>query len=534
MEEMLKSEEDILEYIKREETDHYEEIFKKDNRWEVFYHLSQMRTSLLNWYEFEKESTILEIGGGFGAITGLLCRRCGRVVTFEPSQFKAEGIRIRYHNNRNLQVIDGEWADGIFEGKLFDYIFLNCESLFDKGPLDAREYIEWFSRAKRLLKEKGKLLIAAENRYGIRYFCGEVDPGTNTPFAGINRSNQAAGYFFSRHQLTQYIHKAGFRDYKFYYPLPGNQFPQLIYSDENLPQKDICERLVFYYRNKETLVALERELYADILDNQAFPFMANSFLVECGNKENFSDAIYAAVSTDRGREHSFATVVCKGDIVKKTALYPEGKKNEEMIFCNLKDMQNHGLKIVPHTRENKGLSMPYIKNITFSDHLRHLILAGDKENFLNLLERLYQQILQSSEHEEQSRSRFPLEAGRKADLGVILRKAYIDMVPFNCFYQDGDFYFFDQEFVRDYYPASYTMFRALKYTYLSISEAEALVPLEVLKEKYRLQENWDDFSREEDQFVSENRRYDIYGGFYSWTWVDKDRLRKNAEKLGTL
>ena len=59
MEEMLKSEEDILEYIKREETDHYEEIFKKDNRWEVFYHLSQMRTSLLNWYEFEKESTIL-------------------------------------------------------------------------------------------------------------------------------------------------------------------------------------------------------------------------------------------------------------------------------------------------------------------------------------------------------------------------------------------------------------------------------------------------------------------------------------------
>ena len=148
MEEMLKSEEDILEYIKREETDHYEEIFKKDNRWEVFYHLSQMRTSLLNWYEFEKESTILEIGGGFGAITGLLCRRCGRVVTFEPSQFKAEGIRIRYHNNRNLQVIDGEWAVGIFEGKLFDYIFLNCESLFDKGPLDAREYIEWFSRAK--------------------------------------------------------------------------------------------------------------------------------------------------------------------------------------------------------------------------------------------------------------------------------------------------------------------------------------------------------------------------------------------------
>lgn len=534
MEKISKLEEDILEYIKSGRTDHYEEVLKQDKRWEVFYHLSQMRTSLLNWYEFEENSAILEISGGFGAITGLLCRRCGSVVTFEPSQFRAEGIRIRYDSNRNLQVIDGEWTEAAFGGKQFDYVFLNCESLFDKGPLDAEEYIEWFCRAKRLLKEEGKLLIAAENRYGIRYFCGEIDPDTSLPFAAINRCNQAAGYFFSRHELTQYIYKAGFEDCKFYYPLPGNQFPQLIYSDEYLPQKDICERLVFYYRNKETLIALERELYADILDNQVFPFMANSFLVECGKKENFSDAIYAAVSTDRGREHSFATVVCKGEIVKKAALYPEGKRNEEKIFYNLQDMKNHGLKIVPHTREKKGLSMPYIKNITFSDYLRYLVFAGDKENFVDLLERLYQQILHSSEHEEQSRCQFPLGAGVKGDLGVILRKAYIDMVPFNCFYQDGDFYFFDQEFVRDYYPASYTMFRALKYTYLSIPEAEAMVPIEILKEKYRLQENWDAFSWEEDRFVSENRRYDIYGGFYSWTWIDKDRIRKNAEKLRTL
>ena len=534
MEKVLKSDEDILEYIKNGRTDYYEEVLKKDTRWEVFYHLSQMRTSLLNWYEFEEESTILEIGGGFGAITGLLCRRCGSVVTFEPSPFKAEGIRIRYRDSKNLQVIDGEWTEAAFKGKKFDYVFLNSETFFDKGSLNAKEYIEWFSRANRLLKENGKLLIAAENRYGIRYFCGEVEPGTNIPFAGINRCDQAAGYFFSRHELMQYIHKADFRDCKFYYPLPGNQFPQLIYSDEYLPQKDICERLMFYYRNKDSLIALERELYTDILDNQVFPFMANSFLVECGNRESFSDAIYAAVSTDRGREHSFATVVCKGDVVKKTALYPEGKKSEEMIFCNLRDIQEHGLKIVPHIRESKGLSMPCIKNITFSDYLRHLILDGNKEVFTNLLERLYQQILQSSEHVESSKSRFPLDNGIKADLGVILKKAYIDMVPFNCFYQNGDFYFFDQEFVRDYYPAAYTMFRALRYTYFSIPEAEALVPMEILKEKYGLQENWEAFSREEDRFVSENRRYDIYGGFYSWTWVGKDRLRKNAEKLGTL
>lgn len=524
---------DILEYIKREPTDFYEEVFKKDRRWEVFYHLSQMRTSLLNWYEFEEGSTILEIGGGFGAITGLLCRKCGNVLTFESSELRAEGIRIRYKNTRNLQVIAGEWGEDTFKGKKFDYVFLNCESFFDKGRVDRQEYIECFRRAKRMLKKEGKLLIAAENRYGIRYFCGEIDPGTDRPFAGINQYSQAAGYFFSRNELEQYVEKAGFTDYKFYYPLPGNQFPQLIYSDEYLPQKDICERLVFYYRNRETLIASERELYEDILDNQVFPFLANSFLVECGQKENFSDIDYAAVSTDRGREHSFATVVCKGDIVRKKALYPEGKINEELILYNLEDILNHGLKIVPHIRTVNGLQMPYIKNITCSDHLRNLVLTGDKENFVELLEKLYQQILQSSEHEEQSQSCFPFEVN-KANLGIVLKRAYIDMVPFNCFYQAGEFYFFDQEFVKEHYPASYTMFRALKYTYLSIPQAEALVPIEELKKKYQLQENWGAFSKEEDRFVSENRRYDIYGGFYSWTLIDENRIRKNAESLRIL
>ena len=524
----------ILEYIKKNPTDQYEEVLKKDKRWEVFYHLSQMRTSLLNWYDFEEDSAVLEIGGGFGAITGLLCRRCGNVITLEKSKIRAEGIRTRYKNCKNLEVIDGEWKDDHFKERKFDYVFLNSEALWEDGRLLEEEYIKWFHRAKSLLKENGILLLTAENRFGLRYFCGEVEPRTGIPYSGINGDKQSAGYLFHRSQLKQYVCKAGFSDCKFYYPMPGNQFPQLIYSDEYLPQKDICERLVFYYRNKESLMASERDLYADILDNQVFPFMANSFLVECGKKEDFSEAIYAAVSTDRGREHSFATVIYKGDVVKKTALYPEGQVNQEKIFQNLSDIQNHGLKIISHRKAGKGLLMPYVKSITCSDYLRQLFLKGSRNEVISLLDRLYQQILQSSEHEDESQSRFPMKEGDVRSLGVILRKSYIDMVPFNCFYQGGEFYFFDQEFVREYYPAAYTMFRALKYTYLSIPEAEGLIPIEELKERYRLNENWDIFTIEEDRFVGNNRRYDVYEGFYSWTWLDMNKIKENGRKLSSI
>ena len=526
-----KLDQEILEYIKKEPSDHYENVFKIDKRWEVFYHLSQMRTSILNWYDFKENSEILEIGGGFGALTGLLCKKCAKVVTFEASEIRAEGIKIRYKEKDNLKIVSGTYAEEFLENEKFDYVFFNGEEFFENRCLDKEEYIKLFQKVRSLLKEDGIMLFSGDNRYGIRYFCGEVEPKTGCPFLGINGDSEIAGYLFSRSQLMDYIHKAGFPDCKFYYPMPSNQFPQLIYSDEYLPQKDICERLVFYYRNLNSLVASERNLYADILDNHAFQFMANSFLVECGKRQNFSEAIYAAVSTDRGREHSFATVVCRGDIVKKMALYSEGKRNEDIIFQNLMDLKEHGLKIVPHKKENNGLSMPYMKEITFSDYLRNLVLERDNKKFVKLLDRLYTQILQSSEHEDEKKSEFPIKEGENLKLGVILRKAYIDMVPFNCFYKDGEFYFFDQEFVRDYYPAAYTMFRAIKYTYLSIPETQTLVPIEQLKEKYQLEKNWEVFEEEEKRFVNSNRRYDVYEGFYSWTFIDGNRMKKNAESL---
>lgn len=82
------------------------------------------------------------------------------------------------------------------------------------------------------------------------------------------------------------------------------KLPQLIYTDDCLPEKNLRERLIPYYRSTKTLVASERELYDDIIENHVFPFFANSFLVECSAEEPaVSGRIrYASVSTDRGED----------------------------------------------------------------------------------------------------------------------------------------------------------------------------------------------------------------------------------------
>ena len=105
------------------------------------------------------------------------------------------------------------------------------------------------------------------------------------------------------------------------------------------------------------------------------------------------------------------------------------------------------------------------------------------------------------------------------------------MIPINCFYENGDFVFFDQEFTREYYPAKYVIFRALKYTYFFVKDADKYVPIEFMKNRYELADLWDLFEKEEYDFVSRNRRYDINSGFFSRSYVYKELMYKNALRL---
>jgi hypothetical protein len=369
-----------------------------------------------------------------------------------------------------------------------------------------------------------------ENRYGLKYFCGTPDPHTGVPFAGINRyPHGSIGYSFSRQELIRIIERAELQHYKFYYPLPDYKLPQLIYSQEYIPQTSIRERVIPYYLNQATLIASELEIYDDIIDNQVFEFFSNSFLVECANAPEFCDVVYAAVSTDRGHKEAFATTIHSDDTVRKTPLYPQGEVQLRNIDANLKALAGQRIKVTSSEISTQTLLMPYVKYDTLSDHLKK-IYAKDPQQFIALFDQLYACILQSSRHIADVSTDI---AGYDSELdyGIILEKAYIDMVPVNCFYYDNELEFFDQEFVKEHYPAKYVLFRALKYTYFFIGEADKHVPLSDLKTKYELTELWDLFEQEEYAFVASNRKYDEYQNFLGRAYVDKENMYENAKHL---
>ena len=95
-------EDEILNYTENYTDENMSEIFKNDLRWPVFCHLTNIRKNIINWYPMKKNASVLEIGGGMGAITGVLCDKAQRVVCVELSKKRATDIANRNKNRENL------------------------------------------------------------------------------------------------------------------------------------------------------------------------------------------------------------------------------------------------------------------------------------------------------------------------------------------------------------------------------------------------------------------------------------------------
>lgn len=516
--------EKIRQYILQNRENEYENILAEDGDWDVFFHLSQMRTSLLNWYEFEEHASLLEIGGNLGALTGLFCDRCEEVVTVEKSLVRATAICERYKNRNNLNIYAGSVED-ISLNKKFDYVVaIGILGSQDFESKDLAGYANFVRKISEYLKPDGKLLIAEENRYGIRYFCGVPDSRTGKPFDGINQYPESKNrYSFSKQELIEILKGAGFENYKFYYPLPDYKLTQVVYSDEYSPQGGMRDKVIPYYTTKDSLVAVEADIYDDLVKNNVFEFFSNSYLVECGAQSDFCSVVYAVLSTDRGKEHGLVTAIHENHTVSKRALYEEGQESIKRNYDNIIDLQKHGVGVVPHELRNNTIYMPYVTGGSLMDFLSKEI-ERDKTHFVKLLDELYDNIIRSSVEAAPEKNALQNAKSKDVDWGIVLENAYIDMVPMNCFYKDGQFLFYDQEFLCKNYPAKYIMFRVLLYTYIFITNANHIIPQKELIKRYGLEDVWDICMDEEGKFISDNRNHRVYHYFYEWSNINKSEI----------
>ena len=273
-------EEDMLEYAKSGMSDN--DILNADDRWPILYHFSPVRKNILEWYEFDKEASVLEVGAGCGAITGVLCDKVKKVTCVDLSKQRSLINANRNKSYSNLNIVVGNFNDIVFNEK-FDYITLIGVLEYANYYTDAPcPFVKFLENLKSYLKDGGKLLIAIENKFGIKYWAGAPEDHTGRFFDSISNYDREEEKVrtFSKSELEDIIVEAGYKSCNFYYPFPDYKFPTQIFSDEYLPDEGELVCSSDSYDADRILMFDQNAALRNVIRSGKFDFFSNSFFVE--------------------------------------------------------------------------------------------------------------------------------------------------------------------------------------------------------------------------------------------------------------
>ncbi len=497
----------------------------------VFYNLSSLRHALLSWFPFGKEWSVLEVGGGYGAMTGLLLERCAGVDVLERLPGRAAAIRRRYGSRTGLRVICADALD-FSPAKKYDCIVL-IDVLEDLGG----DLSPFAARCTRWLAPGGVLISGWRNPFGLHYLCGGVDERIPVPYAGVGHDPlYGGGALFTRRKVTDTFAAVGLAVDTMAYPLPNAAFAQLILTDDS-PEKDsVLDRVFSFDAYGSARVLSENGLYNDVIRSGMLPHLANDYLAvfrrasETG--ESRRRVTYAALSCDRGREHGFVTALFSDGTAEKRAISLEGIPGLRAMCAHARELEEHGVRTVEQRMERDRIVMPLVTAPPLLNVVHEAADRRDRDRIFAVFDRIYENALRSSEPGTVSEEEALGIWGQPAEkLSPILRRGYPDMIPYNAFWENEDAVYCDQEFCVENCPAGYILFRAIRYTWIHIPELESFLPRAEMAERFGLTALWDSFMAREERFVNGNRNIELFAQVYRWRYRTDADLRENRLRL---
>lgn len=531
-------ENEVIKMIAANSDTDYEEAISNNYSWPVFYHLTRIRQNLLNWYPFKEQSDVLEIGCGMGAITELLCKKCNSVTAVELSKRRATATYLRCREYDNLEIIVGNLNDIQFNKK-YDYItligVLEYQNNFTSSSNPFRDFL---SKIKQLLKPNGKLIIAIENKYGLKYWCGAPEDHSGIPYDGINNyvySNVART--FSKKQLERLVKSVGFSNTYFYYPLPDYKMPQVVYSEDYLPKNGSIDNWIPYYEpNGNSMISDEEHIYGDLVDNDVFEFFANSFMVECSaDDENIGQIQYAVSSPFRNKEYNMITVYSRdkgyykiADSNSINALKATDNNHKILQKKRILVSETNIKENVMYTREIPGTSLTEVLQKEYADK--------NENKVYKIFDKIYQDIIRSSEESDRLNPIFNSSAEMKLSaLGTddkILKNMYVDMIHKNCLVQEnGDYIWIDQEWCLNDIPASFGLYYNIVELYSANPVIDTYIPMKLVLEHYSLTDKCECYYNLKQAFLNTvQNKYSAFN-YRQLSELNKDNITMNIKML---
>lgn len=519
------SEEDLLNIVR--ENDDYESILMKSRDWTLLYHLSPIRENLLEWYDFGEGKSLLEIGAGCGAVTGLFCKKCDRVVAIDLSRRRSMINACRHKNADNLELIVGNLEDIKIEEK-FDYVTLIGVLEYSIYYINSEDpFVEMIRRAKSFLKPGGKLIIAIENKFGIKYWAGAREDHTG----GLGDGLMGYPYVkrvrtFSKEGLEQLLRTAGLSSMEFYYPFPDYKMPTEIYSHLYFPKSYPDTANAPNYDRERYSYFDEKKVMDELIQDQKFEIFANSFLVFCDAEgtdlsEQACRILYAKFNSTRAHEYRVTTEVCEGaggKFVRKRADGVAARLHLDNIHKNGLALRNYyrDIAMISSEQGEEGVVFPYVTGQTLDEQIGAQGLG--REDFVARVNGKLDRVLSFGEEyivPFEMTEAFKDQFGEN-DPGQLpaVKPANIDSLLSNFIENDQGVFCIDHEWVCQFpVPIDFIRYRILLYLYVTQAHAQLNgVPVEEMLGWFGFTpEAIEVFWRMEDHFQQqvhgENRRY---------------------------
>lgn len=276
--------EELLKIVQQYTEDDFQKIISEKKDFFFLYHLSPMRRNILEWYPFKKDAKVLEIDAECGAITGCIADKVLQVTSLENNDLQRQINECRNSKKENLRVFTGTYDK--MENELErDYDYIVMVGSFAKASdyfADEKPYHTFIKSAFNHLKDGGEILIACDNRIGMKYWSGCQEELYSDYFIGIQDYIGFDNHKmrnFSKKEIENILQEISNLEYKFYYPYPDYKFPMAIYSDEYLPKKAELSMNIRNFDRSRLLLFDETKAFDGIIGAGLFPEFSNSFLL---------------------------------------------------------------------------------------------------------------------------------------------------------------------------------------------------------------------------------------------------------------
>lgn len=394
-------EDEILAIVRDASRVEYPAIIEEKKSWPILYHLSPLRGNIVDWLPIKPGDKVLEIGSGCGAITEKLSEKAGSVTCIDLSAKRSLINAYRNQDRDNIEIHVGNFSD-IEPSLPEDYDFACMIGVFEYGQSyihTESPYEDFLKIMKKHVKKDGCIVIAIENKFGLKYWAGCKEDHLGTYFGGLEGYPEGgSARTFTRPGLEKIFQNCGVKDYSFYYPYPDYKFPTTIYSDKRLPNTgELTDNMRNFDRDRMVLFN-EKYVFDGIIEDKLFELFSNSYMVIIGGN---ADTCYVKYSNDRAGEYALRTDIVdtpKGRVVRKIPLNERAKEHIQGMerSCRLlkERYEGSGLSINDCILAEDGsyAEFPYEKGVTLEELLDRCLDRDDMDGFHRLFEKYYELI----------------------------------------------------------------------------------------------------------------------------------------------